>query len=1033
MSFQYRLKRVCGQVYTNGNIIFSPDGNTLLSPVGNRVTVFDMVQHSCTTLPFETRKNIRRMCMSNNGRFLIVIDVDGAGLLINFPRRVVLERLAFKRKVYDIKFSLNDAYIALTSDNGCDIYKTPSMRREFAPLTLCRKISGHDDTVVCFDWSEDSQSIIMGSKDLSARIYYRIASKHMAMTTLVGHRDAIVGAYFNSDGERAYTVARDGAVMSWEFQYGERQLIEGKVKKEGKSKFKSKEKKTKMHDDDDDDDDVEDSEDEDEVDEDEDEGVEENDNTSIVKSRRGSRWVNSSRDFLWDPHSHVTSSNFNKSTNLLIVGFNTGVFGIYEMPGCVNIHKISVSQSTLNTASINNSGEWIAMGSSRLGQLLVWEWQSESYVLKQQGHLYGLNSVDISSDGQYMATAGEDSKVKLWSTASGFCFVTFTEHTAPVTGVKFVGKGTGKAILSSSLDGTVRAHDLMRYKNFRTMTTPTPVQFTCLAVDASGEIVCAGALDPFTIYVWALQTGQLLDELTGHEGPIACLDFSQGTSVLASGSWDGTCKLWNVYENKCIETVEHGCDCLAVAFRPDGKEVCTAATNGNIYFWDVETGAQTGVIEGKRDISGGRLTTDAVTADKSSRSKHFTTVTYSADGTLILAGGHSKYACIYSVTSKILVKRFQLSHNRSLEGILDELRSDRLVDGISLDNLAVGDSDDEHLATSVLPGVTKGTSAANDGSRTTRADIMSSCVRFSPTGREWVAATTQGLQIFGLDDDMIFAPTDLDVNITPQAVEAALARQEYSLAVNMALHLNESTVLKKAVDCVVVESIPLVVQTVDARMLRELLRFIAGEVLASRHIEYYLRWTWEVLRTHSNILQSDSMPFKESLRSLIRAVASHEKEVMRICDENHFSLSFLLSQSSRSSQFNSNTMVEAEGDNAIEDGVDDDGNEIAEGGQGTSRLNNNQEDEDDSLQEKKHKKKKDGKKSEKGKHMEINAQEEKKEKPSQEKSKKSKKQRLHDDDERGANEEEEVEEFDDQVKKKVKTNSKSQRRVAFSA
>jgi periodic tryptophan protein 2 len=56
--------------------------------------------------------------------------------------------------------------------------------------------------------------------------------------------------------------------------------------------------------------------------------------------------------------------------------------------------------------------------------------------------------------------------------SSGYCFVTFTEHLAPVTAVKFAGHGASKAILSSSLDGTVRAHDLLRYKNFRTLTSP---------------------------------------------------------------------------------------------------------------------------------------------------------------------------------------------------------------------------------------------------------------------------------------------------------------------------------------------------------------------------------------------------------------------------------------------------------------------------------------------------------------------------------------------------------------------------------
>jgi periodic tryptophan protein 2 len=91
-----------------------------------------------------------------------------------------------------------------------------------------------------------------------------------------------------------------------------------------------------------------------------------------------------------------------------------------------------------------------------------------------------------------------------------------------------------------------------------------------------------GALDPFQIYVWALQTGRLLDVLSGHEGPIACLDFSPSGSVLASGSWDGTLKMWDVYKNECIDTFEHGCDVLGVAFRPDGQEVCTSATNGKL-------------------------------------------------------------------------------------------------------------------------------------------------------------------------------------------------------------------------------------------------------------------------------------------------------------------------------------------------------------------------------------------------------------------------------------------------------------------
>ena len=50
-------------------------------------------------------------------------------------------------------------------------------------------------------------------------------------------------------------------------------------------------------------------------------------------------------------------------------------------------------------------------------------------------------SVSFSPDATVMATGGQDGKVKLWATTSGFCFVTFAEHTAAVTAVKFsIGK-----------------------------------------------------------------------------------------------------------------------------------------------------------------------------------------------------------------------------------------------------------------------------------------------------------------------------------------------------------------------------------------------------------------------------------------------------------------------------------------------------------------------------------------------------------------------------------------------------------------
>ena len=55
-------------------------------------------------------------------------------------------------------------------------------------------------------------------------------------------------------------------------------------------------------------------------------------------------------------------------------------------------------------------------------------------------------------------------QVKVWNSLSGFCFVTFPEHCGEITGVKVTQNG--KSVLSSSLDGTVRAFDLTRFDTY---------------------------------------------------------------------------------------------------------------------------------------------------------------------------------------------------------------------------------------------------------------------------------------------------------------------------------------------------------------------------------------------------------------------------------------------------------------------------------------------------------------------------------------------------------------------------------------
>ena len=117
-----------------------------------------------------------------------------------------------------------------------------------------------------------------------------------------------------------------------------------------------------------------------------------------------------------------------------------------------------------------------------------------------------------------------DGSCKVWSAMTGFCIVTFKNHTAPVTGVSWLRSGA--AFASCAKDGTVRVYDLRRYRNFRTLTTPRSQRLAACTTDAGGELVAAAGGDSGSIFVWSIRTGRLLDEFANHESACVRVAFS---------------------------------------------------------------------------------------------------------------------------------------------------------------------------------------------------------------------------------------------------------------------------------------------------------------------------------------------------------------------------------------------------------------------------------------------------------------------------------------------------------------------------
>ncbi|KAM9088642.1 periodic tryptophan protein 2 homolog isoform 2-T3 [Megaptera novaeangliae] len=859
MKFAYRFSNLLGTVYRCGNLNFTCDGNSVISPVGNRVTVFDLKNNKSDTLPLATRYNIKCVGLSPDGRLAIIVDEGGDALLASLVCRAVLHRFHFKGAVHSVSFSPDGRKFVVTKGNLAQMYHAPGRKREFNAFVLDKTYFGPYDETTCIDWTDDSRCFAVGSKDTSTWVFGAERWDNLIYYALGGHKDAIVGCFFESGSLDLYTLSQDGALCVWQCDTPPEGL-RLKAPAGWKADLLQRE-----------------GEDEDEGKDEDEDGAErettirgkaapaaEEQRGKVQYSRVAKYFFNKEGDF-----NHLTAAAYHKKVHLLVTGFASGIFHLHELPEFNLIHSLSASDQRVSSIAINGSGDWIAFGCSGLGQLLVWEWQSESYVLKQQGHFNSMVSLAYSPDGQYIVTGGDDSKVKVWNTLSGFCFITFTEHSSGVTGVTFTT--TGYVIVTSSMDGTVRAFDLHRYRNFRTFTSPRPTQFSCVAVDSSGDIVSAGAQDSFEILIWSMQTGRLLDVLSGHEGPISGLCFNPMKSVLASASWDRTVRLWDMADSwRTTETLALTSDALAVTFRPDGAELAVATLNSQITFWDPESAVQTGSIEGRHDLKTGRKELDKITAKHSAKGKAFTALCYSADGQSILAGGMSRFVCIYHVKEQILRKKFEISCNLSLDAMEEFLNRRKMTE---FGNLALIDQDatEEGGVTIPLPGVKK--------------------------GRCWAATTTEGLLIYSLDARMLFDPFELDTSVTPAQIRAALCQRDFTRAILMAFRLNERKLLQEALESVPWDEIGVISSSLPDLYVEKVLEFLASSFEESRHLEFYLIWTQKLLMVHGQQLKSRVGTLLPAVQFLQKSIQRHWDDVSKLCDWNRYNMQYALAVS----------------------------------------------------------------------------------------------------------------------------------------
>ena len=217
------------------------------------------------------------------------------------------------------------------------------------------------------------------------------------------------------------------------------------------------------------------------------------------------------------------------------------------------------------------------------GQAQIWDIATGRALGTPMIHETTVTAVAFSPDGTRIATASADHTARLWDGMTGRPISEPMKHSESVAAVAF--SPDGMTIATGSNDHTVRLWSGSTAKPLgNPLKNDGPVRIVSFSPD--GTKIAAGSQDEAII--WDISGEKVLSE------PVLCpnlraLAFSRDGVTIATTSWNGPARLWNVATSKLLgEPLQPSDRSIAVAFSMDGTSLMTVTQSSMTgRYWDV--------------------------------------------------------------------------------------------------------------------------------------------------------------------------------------------------------------------------------------------------------------------------------------------------------------------------------------------------------------------------------------------------------------------------------------------------------------